>query len=319
MGKSDTALVTWFGNKKRFADLYNGSVFQGEQVVEAEQLEAEQTSTKELVEGREGILRDVERNRDIVMKWNDGMNLVLLACENQDKIHYAMPVRTMLYDGLSYAEQIRELRIKNKVKKNKGADEFLSGISKEDKLYPVITLVFYYGDKAWDGSKELHGLLKESSNPKIREVVERMVPNYHINLLDINSLEDTSLYKTDLQVVFGMLKYKKNRKKIEKYMQENSEFFRHVDIDTYNVLRVLLKAEKQMEALKGQEEVDMCEALQEIFDDGKEAGRLEGEKIGKSQGKMELLLELVKEGDLDVSRAAAKAGKTEAEFRKLLK
>jgi hypothetical protein len=242
MGKSDTALVTWFGNKKRFADLYNGSVFQGEQVVEAEQLEAEQTSTKELVEGREGILRDVERNRDIVMKWNDGMNLVLLACENQDKIHYAMPVRTMLYDGLSYAEQIRELRTKNKVKKNKGADEFLSGISKEDKLYPVITLVFYYGDKAWDGSKELHGLLKESSNPKIREVVERMVPNYHINLLDINSLEDTSLYKTDLQVVFGMLKYKKDRKKIEKYMQENSEFFRHVDIDTYNVLRVLLKA-----------------------------------------------------------------------------
>ena len=118
MGKSDTALVTWFGNKTRFADLYNGSVFQGEQVVEAEQLEAERTSTKELVEGREGILRDVERNRDIVMKWNDGMNLVLLACENQDKIHYAMPVRTMLYDGLSYAEQIHELRTKNKVKKN---------------------------------------------------------------------------------------------------------------------------------------------------------------------------------------------------------
>ena len=308
MGKSDTALVTWFGNKKRFADLYNGSVFQGEQIVEAEQLEAERTSTKELVEEREGILRDVERNRDIVMKWNDGMNLVLLACENQDKIHYAMPVRTMLYDGLSYAEQ---LRTKNKVKKNKDADEFLSGISKEDKLYPVITLVFYYGDKAWDGSKDLHGLLKESSNPKIREVAERMVPNYHINLLDINSLEDTSLYKTDLQVVFGMLKYKKDRKKIEKYMQENSEFFRHVDIDTYNVLRVLLKAEKQMESLKGQEEVDMCEALQEIFDDGKE----EGETIGR----LGVLLELVKEGVLDVSRAAAKAGKTEEEFRELLK
>lgn len=138
-----------------------------------------------------------------------------------------------------------------------------------------------------------------------------MVPNYHINLLDINSLEDTSLYKTDLQVVFGMLKYKKDRKKIEKYMQENSEFFRHVDIDTYNVLRVLLKAEKQMEALKGQEEVDMCEALQEIFDDGKE----EGETIGR----LGVLLELVKEGVLDVSRAAAKAGKTEEEFRELLK
>ena len=66
-----------------------------------------------------------------------------------------------------------------------------------------------------------------------------------------------------------------------------------------------------MEALKGQEEVDMCEALQEIFDDGKE----EGETIGR----LGVLLELVKEGVLDVSRAAAKAGKTEAEFRELLK
>ena len=41
-----------------------------------------------------------------------------------------------------------------------------------------------------------------------------------------------------------------------------------------------------MEALKGQEEVDMCEALQEIFDDGKE----EGETIGR----LGVLLELVK-------------------------
>ena len=55
----------------------------------------------------------------------------------------------------------------------------------------------------------------------------------------------------------------------------------------------------------------MCEALQGIFDDGKE----EGEKIGR----LELLFELVKDGVLDISQAAAKAGKTEEEFQKLLK
>ena len=173
--------------------------------------------------------------------------------------------------------------------------------------YPVITLVFYYGDKVWDGSKDLYGLLKKSVNPKVRELVKKMIPNYHINLVDVNKLEDTSLYKTDLQVVLEMLRYKKDKKKIQVYVQERSDFFRHVDKDTYNVLRVLLKAEKQMEAIKNQEEIDMCEALQGIFDDGKE------------EGKMEMLLDLVKEGILDISQAAAKAGKTEEEFQKLLK
>ena len=43
MGKSDTALVTWLGNKERFADLYNASVFQGEQVIGAEQLSGHYT------------------------------------------------------------------------------------------------------------------------------------------------------------------------------------------------------------------------------------------------------------------------------------
>ncbi|MBM6801946.1 hypothetical protein H6B07_04535 [Mediterraneibacter glycyrrhizinilyticus] len=62
--------------------------------------------------------------------------------EAQDKIHYAMPVRNMVYDSLDYAEQVRIVQ-----KGHKGryatSEEFLSGFGKEDKIYPVITLVFY--------------------------------------------------------------------------------------------------------------------------------------------------------------------------------
>lgn len=32
MGKGDTLLKVWLGDKKRFADLYNGSVFQGDKL-----------------------------------------------------------------------------------------------------------------------------------------------------------------------------------------------------------------------------------------------------------------------------------------------
>ena len=40
------------------------------------------------------------------MKSTLGTKLVLLTCENQDAIHYAMPVRSMLYDALDYTDQI---------------------------------------------------------------------------------------------------------------------------------------------------------------------------------------------------------------------
>lgn len=58
------------------------------------------------------------------------------------------------------------------------------------------------------------------------------------------------MYNTDLQVVLGMLKYRKDKKKISSYIQENEEFFKNVDVDTYNVLRVLLKAERRLEVIK---------------------------------------------------------------------
>ena len=324
MGKSDTVLSTWLGDEKRFADLYNGSVFQGRQMVKAENLQPEKENFKELIRDKDGILNHIERNRDIVMKWDDGIHLMILACENQEKIHYAMPVRTMLYDGLSYAEQIRQLKKKRKKGEKVNSDEFLSGMKKNDKLYPVSTLVFYYGDKPWDGSVDLHGLLKKSENPEMEEMIRKLISNYHINLLDVNQIEDTSVYKTDLQTILEMLKYRQDKESMQKYVQEHEGYFRHVDRDTYNVLRVLLKAEKQMDEIKNQEkeEVDMCQALQEIFDDGREAGRnegfMQGHELGFNEGQERLLAELVHDGVLSMKQAAERAGKSEDEFRTLI-
>lgn len=39
MGKSNIAVKQWLRNKKRFADLFNGTIFQGEQIVLPEELE----------------------------------------------------------------------------------------------------------------------------------------------------------------------------------------------------------------------------------------------------------------------------------------
>ena len=116
-----------------------------------------------------------------------------------------------------------------------------------------------------------------------------------------------------------MLKYRQDKERMQKYVQEHEGYFRHVDRDTYNVLRVLLKAEKQMDEIKNQEkeEVDMCQALQEIFDDGRNEGFMQGREQGRRDF-IELLAELVHDGVFSMKQAAEKAGKSEDEFRKLI-
>ena len=37
------------------------------------------------------------------------MTYVLLGIENQTRIHYAMPVRNIIYDALQYGKQVEEI------------------------------------------------------------------------------------------------------------------------------------------------------------------------------------------------------------------
>ena len=84
--------------------------------------------------------------------------------ESQDKIHYAMPQKVMLYDGMDYEEQIRNLwkqrmecqkqaRRIGKPLEHLTAAEYLSRFRKNDRLIPIISLVFYYGSDPWDGTR----------------------------------------------------------------------------------------------------------------------------------------------------------------------
>lgn len=109
MGKANTSVNQWLRDNHRFASLYNGYVFGGRQIIRPEELEDLDRETDILVTDKEGKTKSVGRRRDIVKRWKNNVDLAILACESQDKIHYAMPVRCMLYDGLTYTDQIREL------------------------------------------------------------------------------------------------------------------------------------------------------------------------------------------------------------------
>ena len=52
------------------------------------------------------------------------------------------------------------------------SEEFLSGFNKEDKIYPVITLVFYYDTKEWDAAKDLYDMMGLADEIKKTYVVK---------------------------------------------------------------------------------------------------------------------------------------------------
>ena len=107
MGKADVNVNIWLSEKKRFANLFNGVIYGGRQVILPEDLEEVNPVSSVSVKNRTGKTKNMKKYRDIIMKWRNQATFVLLANESQDMVHYAMPHKVMLYDGMDYETQIR--------------------------------------------------------------------------------------------------------------------------------------------------------------------------------------------------------------------
>lgn len=212
------------------------------------------------------------------MRWNGKLNLAVLAVETQDKIHYAMPVRNMVYDGLDYAEQVRKVQKEHKGKYTI-SEEFLSGFNKEDKIYPVITLVFYYDTKKWDAAKDLYDMMGLEDEIKKHPLLKQYIPNYHINLVDAGRIEEGKQFRTDLHEVLGMLRYRGDKEGLQKYMSDHEPYFSNLDKDSYYAIGSFLQSKRLLKKIeennrKGKEmRLDMCKALEELYADGIEQGK----------------------------------------------
>lgn len=290
MGKNNSIIKQWLSDKERFASFVNGSLFGGTPVFHADTLKSadgQQNLVLKNVQGQDIVL---ERYRDITMTAHDNTRIVIIACENQEKIHYAMPVRNMLYDALSYVEQINSIRQQRKAKHQlKGGAEFLSGLKAEDLLVPTLTLVFYYGEARWDGHTDLYGLL--GIDREEYKLLRKYIPNYTINLIDPREIDNLECFNTDLQMIFGMLQYRKQKSELRKFVKEHATFFSDIDIETSDAVKVFLGSEKLFQNTTPNETggMNMCQALDELYQDGIDLGI----ERGIEQGMHAKLLELI--------------------------
>ena len=215
-----------------------------------------------------GHLETIQRLRDVVKKTAYGMDFVIWGIENQQKIHYAMPLRHMIEYALSYLKDYNEIAKKNLDEKTTNTkDEFLSRFKKTDRLHPIITLCVYYGEKEWDGATSLKEMLE------LPDYMESLVPDYKLNLIQLRNSEGVLFKNRDVQTIFEVsrLIYKKEYGKITSIYK---------DQNLANELGIVIGAITGSQELinyaaseKGGGQFNMCTALDELIESGREEGK----------------------------------------------
>jgi len=178
---------------ERYADLVNALLLEGEQVISASDLQELDSQQW----GRQGKKKTKYRQmyRDLIKKTAFGINFSLIGVENQKLVHYLMPLRSMEYDSAAYRKQASKIAKLVKKMSEVSDAEFLSGFRKEDKLYPCITMVLYYGDN-WDGAKTLYELLDLEDIP---EPLKKYINDYKIHIFDVMKM-DTNISAYILEI-----------------------------------------------------------------------------------------------------------------------
>lgn len=308
MGKYDTCMKEFLQNKDRFADLFNGCCFQGRQIIRAEDLR-EASENYVLTDKRlpgKTRQKDTEIIRDVKMVLGSGMVLQVLAVENQSYVDYAMPVRCMGYDAAEYRRQLKERKQERRLLINSenrpknpavSMDETLSGILSSDRLHPVYTLCLYSGTEPWDGPRKLSDMMAfDPQNKNLQSLFEE----YHLHLFCINEQHVFDAFRSDLKPLFQAINCRNNKKKMIELMKD--ETYSHLNEDTWDAIAVMtdnaaMLQKKDLYKTENQkEEFNMCQALQELMQDERNEGRIEGRNEGKIEDQKIVIRNMINRG-----------------------
>ena len=296
MGRRDKLTKNYMRNPEKFADFFNGFIDDGQEVINWKDLqEVDPTSLIKI--------RDIIKSA-IVMK--DGEKyLVLLGIENQSDVHYAMPVRTMLYNALTYAEQV-ELISRNRDNQNTDSATFLSGFTKSDRLKPVVTVTIYWGADSWDGPTSL----KEMMEP-MDDKIASLVDDCNINLFSIIDLDEVPEFRTRLRELFMLLSKRNNDVELIETVYKDAAFLK-IDRETAEIMGEFTDIRLTKKDKEGQ--YNMCKAVEDIIAKGKAEGKAEG----KTEGTIDTLVSLVRDRLLDIEEAAKRAKLNIKEFEEIV-
>ncbi len=314
----------FFSDNERYADIINGIGCDGIPFVKGKDLQELDTRVWHNSVYHKGMRilgrkhgRKKTLYRDLVRKTPFGINFAIVGIENQEEIDYALPLRTMCYDAGTYERQAAGIR--RQVRRNsKGlsAGEYLYGFPKTGRLYPTVTLVLYYGEKEWDGAKDLHGLIDFTDIP---DSLREKVSNYHIHVTEVRKLADTDRFQTDVKQVFDFIRFSKDKRKLKELI-EHDPAYAFLEEDAYD-MAAGYTGEEEMFRIKDKHKkggkIDMCQGLREWIEDERNEGKAEGRTEERERMNQLIVLLTAQSRVEDLVRAAKDAEYQEQLFKEL--
>lgn len=286
MGEKDKVEKTLEAYNDVFADIVNVLLFNGADEVKEDDLIDD---TVHSIFKADGKIRSQER--DVAKFWkNCNVRIALYGFENQTKIDSEMPLRIIGYDGASYKKQTLKFE-----EKKEEEDK-----PRKKELYPVVTLVLYFGFRRW---RKPRNLLEAIKVPK---KLKPYVSNYNINIFEIAYLSDeqVNMFKSDFRIVAD---YFVQRRKNKKYIP-SKQVIKHVE-EILNMLEILTGDDRYniddnlIDSLKG-EKITMDTWLSNTINEA------------ERKSKIELLVSMIKKGIISLKQAAEQLGISVEKFEK---
>ena len=259
--KQDKILRGFFKVKTHFADIINAMLFEGKDVIHAnELLLCDSDETIYFV--YENRINVMERRRDILMHATVNGIPVYIGLEIQSTINYSMPYRLLLYDTMTYHLQYKLI--------DKDHREHFRPTG-------VMSTVLYSGDRTWH---QPHSLLDRILVP---EPLKGLMNTWKGNIHDIKDINVEFLrnekVKSLVSAVQTIYRWNKDTSTIKELVL-SKEVAIVVAVMT-NSEELVIRIEKEE-----REEVDMCQVLEEF--------KLESEMRGLKQGKIQTIVNQLK-------------------------
>ena len=261
---SDTTCKQLLRDGECFADLCNALYFHGRQVIKPENLISQENDVSTLI-GKEPLPMETKRYRDIVRKASINGDYMIIGVEHQSTLDKNMIIRILNYDAQLYINQVES--------------------GKE--VRPVGSFVFYTGDKEWSYPKSL----KESL--KVPPEMEDYINDWKLPVLELKKMNPQILKSKRLKEVVEI------SQSMLEGDYEKLRTNRMISVENYKMAAILTHTDIKEEDLPEGDEINMCKAMDQLFqrmrDEGEVLGLEKGELIGLEKGKLNTLQFTLKE------------------------
>ena len=242
---SDSTCKKLFRDDGCFADICNYAFFQGKQIIKPEELVSRENDVSTLM-GKELLPMETKRYRDIVRKASINGDYMIIGVEHQSTLDKNMIIRILNYDAQLYINQVES--------------------GKE--VRPVGSFVFYTGDKEWTYPKSL----KESL--KIPPEMEKYINDWKLPVLELKKMDPQILKSKRLKEVVEI------SQSMLEGDYEKLRTNRMISVENYKMAAIFTHTDIKEEDLPEGDEINMCKAMDQLFQRFENQGIEKGEAIG---------------------------------------